>query len=299
MQPPKKFLPMTPEFEKRLAKVNGVVIASKIPEGGKVLKPTTQRYERYVRTTNRKTKRTRICIICGFDSRGARGLRDHFVVCVERNGNPNGVRWDDALQPPAMPAGPVNMQSRYKSSLARYPLFKTYLDIGSGSQEIQCEGLQPRDYELNNGNIHVRGQQKSLPDRFDNRHPQPISALSDDGLQLYHPDIPQIDHPSSVHLYDPHPEYLNPELKCPYLNASEPRIRVDVLTNKTLLSMLQAWQDLIYDRGMEYTLQHPRFQELMKELVERNVISADWTWTVDVEEVDMAFARVVDAGRSP
>ena len=92
----------------------------KDPRRRKSLKPTTQRYETYVRTTNRKTKRTRICIICGFNAREAKGLRNHFVVCVEHNGNPNGVRWDDALQPPAMPAGPVNMQSRYKSSLARY-----------------------------------------------------------------------------------------------------------------------------------------------------------------------------------
>ena len=296
---------MTPEFEKRLAKVNGVVIASKIPPGGKVLKPTTQRYERYVRKTSRKTKRTRICIICDYDCLSRSGLRKHFVVCVERNGNPNGVRWDDALEPPAMPAGPVNMQSRYKSSLAGYPPLKAYSDIGSGSQDIQCQGLQPKDYERNNARVHVTGQQKTLPDRFDNSHPHAVPALSDDGLQPYDPDLPQIhpqltnQNPSSLHLYDPQLEHRNPELKCPYLNASDLHIRVDILTNKTLLTVLQAWQDVIYDRGMEYALQHLRFQELMKELVERDVVSADWRWTADAEEVDMAFARVVDEGRSP
>ena len=133
------------------------------------------------------------------------------------------------------------------------------MDSGSGSQETQREGSQPEAYQLDNAAVDASGQETFLPDSFNDRHPQ---------------------------------------LNCSYLNASDPPIRLDVLTNKTLLSMLQAWQDVIDEKRMQYALEHPRFQELMTELLERDVISADWKWALDVEEVDMAFTRVVVESRS-
>ncbi len=71
---------------------------------------------------------------------------------------------------------------------------------------------------------------------------------------------------------------------------------MDTQTNELLLSMLQDWQNIIHDGGQQYTLSHPRFHELMNELVSRDLMSAEWTWTVDVEEFDMAWTRVAVEG---
>ena len=88
MQHTLKSLAMTPEFEGKLAAVNGVVITSKIPQGGQ----TVSRSGRELRTRF-------ICSICGSVCRDKRDLRNHFVTCVGRNGNPNGACWDDSLNP--------------------------------------------------------------------------------------------------------------------------------------------------------------------------------------------------------
>ena len=46
-----------------------------------------------------ESKARRICSICGSARKDLKGLRDHFVACVGRNGNPNGACWDDSLKP--------------------------------------------------------------------------------------------------------------------------------------------------------------------------------------------------------
>lgn len=46
----------------------------------------------------RQSKSNFACLICADECRDRRGLRDHFVVCVERNGNPGARRWDDGLE---------------------------------------------------------------------------------------------------------------------------------------------------------------------------------------------------------
>lgn len=85
-----KSMVMTPDFEARFTAVNGVMVPSKIPPGGHLYKkPERPSWEK-------KTKN--ICSICGSDCYDKRGLRDHFVVCVGRNGNPNGACWDDSLK---------------------------------------------------------------------------------------------------------------------------------------------------------------------------------------------------------
>lgn len=90
-----KSLAMTPEFEKRFAAANGVIVPSKVPQGEQPQKKRPMRVEKP--TWEKKAKMT--CIICGSARRDLRGLRDHFVVCVGRNGNPNGACWDDSLNP--------------------------------------------------------------------------------------------------------------------------------------------------------------------------------------------------------
>ena len=69
-------------------------------------------------------------------------------------------------------------------------------------------------------------------------------------------------------------------------------MRLDVLANQTLFSMVQAWQDVIYNGQERYVREHPVFRELMGEMVERGLMNVDWEWSVDIEKVDMAFARV-------
>lgn len=95
MQHTPKSLVMTSKFEKRLATVNGVVVTSKIPQGGQLhkKKPWT------VKRAGRDTKTIMTCSICNSTCRDLRELRGHFVVCVDRNGNPYGARWDDCLTP--------------------------------------------------------------------------------------------------------------------------------------------------------------------------------------------------------
>lgn len=99
---------MTPQFEERLASVNGVVIPSRVPEGEELYRKRPLHSN--IRRVKQKSRMT--CIICDADCKDQRGLRAHFVVCVERNGNPNGARWDDPLKNRAAPAGPVSSRSR-------------------------------------------------------------------------------------------------------------------------------------------------------------------------------------------
>ena len=57
--------------------------------------------------------------------------------------------------------------------------------------------------------------------------------------------------------------------------------------------MVQDWQDVIDIEGNQNVLDHPQFLELMDELVRRCVISGDWRWNVNVEDLEMGFSRVV------
>ena len=38
------------------------------------------------------------CSICGRRFNRKANVKVHMAPCVKRNGNPNGVRWDDALR---------------------------------------------------------------------------------------------------------------------------------------------------------------------------------------------------------
>ena len=84
--------------------------------GGKVYKKRSSRNDR----PNPQRKSRMTCVICDADCKDLRGLRNHFVTCVDRNGNPNGARWDDALENAAASAGSVVTQSRYEGSRAGF-----------------------------------------------------------------------------------------------------------------------------------------------------------------------------------
>ena len=76
-------------FNKKLDAVNGVVIPSKLLPG---TLPT-----KHQSMASPDTPLTMLCPRC----KGAFGKRDHvkshFAACVGRNGNPQGLRWDDGL----------------------------------------------------------------------------------------------------------------------------------------------------------------------------------------------------------
>ena len=77
-------------YDDKLAQVNGIAIASKVPAGKMPVK---------ARQRNPKTSkaRTKECCLCGSLFVEDRHVRLHFVNCVEKNGNPNGARWHDKL----------------------------------------------------------------------------------------------------------------------------------------------------------------------------------------------------------
>lgn len=72
-----------------------------------------------------------------------------------------------------------------------------------------------------------------------------------------------------------------------------PHLTMERWTNQALPSMLQAWQDVIDSGAEQSTLSHPLFQEVTKELIEREIMSVSWRWTVDIDEVDMAMTRAM------
>ena len=71
----------------RLAAVNGVVIPSKVAPGDR---PDQGKLINYV-----PGDQDILCCICGRGFSSPSHVRSHFAVCVCRNGNPYGVKWDD------------------------------------------------------------------------------------------------------------------------------------------------------------------------------------------------------------
>lgn len=75
-------------FHQRLAAVNGITSPSKVPRGQHPWAPPPP-----------KKKKNQIypCARCGYRCSYRENLRSHFPNCVKRNGNPDGLRWSDAV----------------------------------------------------------------------------------------------------------------------------------------------------------------------------------------------------------
>ncbi len=70
----------------RLAEVNGIVIASKVPPG-----------QTPDKGTGKEDSRARwTCSICGRHCSEKNNVKHHMPACVKKNGNPLGAHWDDA-----------------------------------------------------------------------------------------------------------------------------------------------------------------------------------------------------------
>ena len=133
-------------------------------------------------------------------------------------------------------------------------------------------------------------------DSFDNLDPQPTTSPPGD-LHPYNPN-PQLPSQAltSVQSYNPHLLSANLLPNKSSQNSSKPYgsdLAMERWTNQALFSMLQAWQDVIDSGAEQSTLSHPLFQEVTKELIEREIMSANWRWTVDIEEVDMTMTRAM------
>ena len=153
------------------------------------------------------------------------------------------------------------------------------LSVRSGSDR---QDLLPEYYELENTQYHGPEMDSFLYDSFASLDQQLVSAPQG-SLQPSHSELQQIN-PPLVNL-------IHNGLQ-PY-NVQPP---MEHWTNRELLSMLRDWQDFIYSGEERCALEHPDFQEVMAELIRRNIVSVTWRWTVNIEEVDMALTRAVVEG---
>lgn len=78
------------KFYDRLNAVNGVVIPPKRPPR---MTPQTQHSKPYPSTPFQQFS----CPLCKSLFGRRDHVRSHFVACVNRNGNPDGLRWDDGV----------------------------------------------------------------------------------------------------------------------------------------------------------------------------------------------------------
>lgn len=86
-----------------LAAVSGVVIPSKVPAGQLPKQGCWEEDERTIYP----------CSICGRMFVRKNHVQVHMSACVNRNGNPNGARWDDAWRNRAIQEGIVDVHPEY------------------------------------------------------------------------------------------------------------------------------------------------------------------------------------------
>lgn len=141
------------------------------------------------------------------------------------------------------------------------------------------EDPPPEDDELNDVEFAT-----SLSDSFDGNLDPQLACVPPDPLHPFHPHLQRIDFQlpspplSGMRPSDSHTKNLDFQPSLPSPNGLEPYdpcLRMDVLTNKALLSMVQAWQEVIHYGEERYTLQHPHFQHVMNELVKRDMMSVN------------------------
>ena len=85
-----------------LAAVDGVVIPSKVLPGESPHQGNWEENEHTVYP----------CSICARKFKQKIHVKSHMTACVKRNGNPNGVRWDDAWRNVVSQAGSASAQPR-------------------------------------------------------------------------------------------------------------------------------------------------------------------------------------------
>ena len=73
----------------------------------------------------------------------------------------------------------------------------------------------------------------------------------------------------------------------------DPNLRVDILTNEALITMVKAWQELAEYGQADHYVVNPHLQKVMKELYVRSIVDESWTWIVNPEGINLAWRRVM------
>jgi hypothetical protein len=233
----------------RLAAVNGIVIPSKVAPGNRPHQGKQVNNDSDAQPVN--------CNICGRGFSSPSHARPHFAVCVGRNGNPYGVRWDDPYSSSNLANFPVQ-ETHYRSAPCLARTFQYVANfVVSVPLTFQPARLTPREAGSSSDSVPQIMQQNShelggfdLTSRF-HRSVLPAPPVMVDGEQA-----------------------------------------MGVLSNAKLLHMLQAWQAVI-ERGHEaYARTAAGFQDVMFELTERRLIDGNWTWTVSNDQIDQEYVRL-------
>ena len=97
------------KFDNRLRAVSGVVIPSKLPPGKSPQSVTSQAVS--------STSSCFLCPLCKSPFARKDHVKSHFATCVDRYGNPEGLRWHDGLPtfkrgPRGPPYGPTRKRGK-------------------------------------------------------------------------------------------------------------------------------------------------------------------------------------------
>lgn len=135
-----------------------------------------------------------------------------------------------------------------------------------------------------------------------------LASVPPNGLGSFPPNPQQIETesasppPNVSQQYDPYSTDLGPQPSHSPPNTSnpyDPHLETGSYTTQGLFSILEVWQDIICADGAvaePIVLEDPHFQQLMKELIRRRLVTLDWKWIVNVESVDWAYIRADDQG---
>ena len=68
-------------------------------------------------------------------------------------------------------------------------------------------------------------------------------------------------------------------------------IFLSTLRTGSLVSLLQEWQELIFDGQEAFAMTHIQIHDILDELKERDLIDECWKWTMGFDEMDRDFTR--------
>ena len=94
---------------------------------------------------------------------------------------------------------------------------------------------------------------------------------------------------SPIFQRDTQPVLSSPDCVTPYDSS----LRMDVLTNGALLSMGEAWQEVMRCEEPGFFAEHPHFQMVMQELWVRGIIDDNSMWIVNPAGVNMFWRRIL------
>ncbi|CAD6592728.1 MAG: hypothetical protein ASARMPREDX12_006420 [Alectoria sarmentosa] len=258
---------------RRLAAVNGVVIPSRVPPGHAPRQGSWIQDARMVYP----------CSVCGRNFAVKYHVQVHMAPCVERNGNPRGARWDDAWRNGAGRVGYGHAQASGRHALRIHVGETEDLQMEDDAfEDYNSEAYQPQFYQRQGH----RPERRKLPvflgslngpfptDTFFHNPMHPASPFSA-SLEQHDPATSVLGSLSlSPSISDIRSVSSTPTACTPY----DPYLRMDILTNEALLSMVQAWQDVMQCGWGSYTVGHPHFQRIMEELCRRGLRDRNWTW---------------------